>query len=258
VLAPTVQALVDAFGWRGAYVGLGSMLLLVPIPLLLFALPRGPLKRNDGSRAAALPPLDLGREVRRPGVMLLTALMILPALVSFGVAIHLVPLLVDVGHATSIAAGALGAAVGISAIGKLAGGFMGDRIGVLPTFRLSLLLELAAIALLPVVMSQLVLGSFVVTHGISMGTQIAVIPVIAIAILGSDRFGTLFGLLQLVSTLVIGLSPIVPGLIFDATGSYGNAILFWVATMVLAVVAAFLLRLPVPEGEGVQHNAPGV
>jgi predicted MFS family arabinose efflux permease len=245
VLAPTLQLLVDAYGWRGAYMAIGTAVVLVPVPLILFALPRGRLQRKQGDGShAALPKIEFGREIRRPGVFLLTALLILPAIVSFGLQIHLVPFLADVGHPRTLAAGALGAAIGLSAIGKIAGGWAGDRLGVLPTFRIALLLQLAAVALLPLVGSPFVLGVFVVLHGIAVGTEIAVTPVIALGILGSARFATLFGLLQLVSTFAIGLAPIVPGVIFDTTGGYGGAIGFWVATMGLGLFAALRLRMP--------------
>jgi hypothetical protein len=38
----------------------------------------------------------------------------------------------------------------------------------------------------------------------------------------------------------------VPGVIFDSTGSYQGAVLFWLAAMVLAIAVALRLRLPEP------------
>jgi MFS family permease len=246
VLAPVSQILVEAWTWRGAYLALGTAAVLVPVPLILFALPRGRLKRphEQAADAAPLQRLQLGRELRRPGVAALAALFILPGLFSWGLQVHLVPYLSAIGHPARIAAGALGAAVGISAIGKVVGGFIGDRIGALRTLRLALILEVGALLLLALAIAPLMLGGFVVVHGLAIGAQVAVFPVIAIAILGSERFGTLYGLLQLGGTLAIGLAPILPGILFDATGGYGATLVLWVTVLVLAVGIAFWLRIP--------------
>ena len=42
----------------------------------------------------------------------------------------------------------------------------------------------------------------------------------------------------------IGLAPVIPGLFFDATGSYAGAVVFWIVTMLLGVVVAFMMRPP--------------
>jgi len=77
-----------------------------------------------------------------------------------------------------------------------------------------------------------------------MGAEVAVVPVLALAILGSERFATLLGLLQLGSMLAVGLAPIVPGAIFDATESYAGALGFWIAALAAALVVALRMRLP--------------
>jgi predicted MFS family arabinose efflux permease len=130
VLAPTLQALIEARGWRATYLMLGVAVVLVPLGLL-WALPKGRLQRSAPGEAPAAkpPPLDLRRELRRPGVLPLGLLLIVPGLVNFGFQVHVVPYLAGVGHDATIAATALGAAVGMSAVGKVAGGFLGDRIG---------------------------------------------------------------------------------------------------------------------------------
>jgi MFS family permease len=245
VLAPALQALIEAHGWRATYLVLGSAAVLVPL-LLLPALPRGRLHRHGAGAAptAKLPPLDLRRELQRPGVPALAALLVIPGLVNFGIMVHLVPYLAGVGHDARVAALALGAAVGISAIGKLAGGLVGDRIGPLGALRLALLLQVVALLLLPLVGSVPLLALFLVMHGIAIGTEIAVTPVLAVRILGAERFATLYGILQLAATVSIGLAPVVPGLIVDAAGSYGPAVLFWLLTMLAGVVVAFTMRSP--------------
>jgi MFS family permease len=248
LLAPALQALINAQGWRATYAALGVAVVLVPLALLA-ALPKGRLQRSAPGElpAAKPPPVDLRRELRRPGVLPLAALLIVPGLVNFGFQVHIVPYLAGVGHGATVAATALGAAVGMSALGKVAGGFLGDRIGVLVALRLALMIQVIALSLLPLVGSIPILGLFLALHGIAVGTEVAVTPVLALRILGGERFATLYGLLRLASTVAIGLAPVIPGLFFDATGSYAGAVGFWIVTMLLGVVVAFVMRLPARE-----------
>lgn len=247
VLAPTLQALIDWQGWRATYGMLGVAVVLAPL-VALGALPKGRLQRAAaGEHASKPPPLELRRELGRREVRLLALLLVVPSLVSFGFQVHAVPYLAGVGHGAAVAATALGVAVGVSAIGKLAGGMLGDRIGPLQALRLALVVQAIAICVLPLAGDVLVLGAFLVLHGIAVGTEVAVMPVLALRIVGEARFATLYGLLQLAATVAIGLAPVIPGLIFDRTGSYRGAVVFWGAALLVGVVVAFVMRPPERE-----------
>jgi MFS family permease len=242
VLAPLLQGLIQATGWRATYASLGLLVLATPVPFLLFVLPRGRLQRSRG--ATDPPRAPLREALRRPGILPLLAILVLPGLAGFGLQVHLVPLLSDAGHSTAFAASALGAMVGVSALGKLGGGWLADRAGPVAMLRLALAVRALAVASLALADSPLVVGGFVMALGLAGGAEVAVVPVLALAILGTERFATLFGLLQLVSMLAVGLAPIVPGAIFDATGSYAGALTFWIACLASALVVALHLRLP--------------
>ncbi len=245
LLAPALQALIDAQGWRVTYTVLGLVVVATPIAMLAI-LPAGRLQPEGSGEAAQAkpPPIDFRREFSRPGMLPLTLLLIVPGLVNFGFQVHFVPYLAGVGHGATVAATALGTAVGLSAVGKVAGGFVGDRIGALRALRLALMLQMIALSLLLFVGSLPVLGAFVVLHGVAVGTEVAVTPVLALRVIGESRFATIYGLLQLASTIAIGLAPVIPGLFFDATGTYRGAVAFWVATMAFGVLVSFWMRPP--------------
>jgi MFS family permease len=243
VLAPAVQAVIHTLGWRSTYLAMGAAVVVTPLPFLLFALPRGRLRaRATPATVATTAPPHLRRALRQPGVLPLAALMILPGLTAFSVSVHLVPYLVGLGHSAGTAAAALGATVGISAIGKIGGGFMGDRFGVVRVLRLALLLDVVSLALLQHAGGSCALAGFVVLYGLALGTQIAVIPTIAVSVIGTDRFGTLFGILQLAAMLAAAVGPIASGLIFDVTGHYSGAVVLWLTAMGGAVIIAWLMR----------------
>lgn len=243
VLAPALQAVVEALGWRGSYAVLGAAVVLTPLPFLAFVLPRGRIERtaeSDGLQPA-LPSL---RELSQPGMRGLMALMVLPGLVTFAISVHLVPYLTGSGLSGGSAALALGATIGVSAIGKVAGGGLADRFGSLQMMRVALLLGTGAVALLPTATTALSLAGFVALYGLALGTTVAVMPALAREILGEARFGTLFGVLQLIAMLAAAVGPVAAGAFFDATGRYTAAIGVWVGAFACALLVALAMRCP--------------
>jgi len=242
VLAPTIQAIVEALGWRGTYVVLGVCVVLTPLPFVALVLPGGRLDRRDAP-GRPTPALPSAAELVGPGLRGLVALMVLPGLVTFAMSVHLVPYLASNGFTGSTAALALGATIGVSAIGKIAGGWLADRFGSLRMMRVALLLATAALALLPAAgTTGATLAGFVALYGVALGTYVAVTPALAHEILGEDRFGTLFGVLQLIAMLAAAVGPVAAGAIFDATGGYGQAMGLWVGAMFCALLVALGMR----------------
>jgi predicted MFS family arabinose efflux permease len=240
-LAPALQAITETCGWRGGYLALGTAVVLTPLPCLLFALPRGRLRPATVQTPRGTE-LRLAQELRQPGVAPLAGVMILPGLVGFSISVHLVPYLAGLGHPGTVAAAALGATIGISAIGKIGGGFAGDRFGPLPTLRCALLLDVIALLLLHYAAGAAALSAFVILYGLALGAHIAVIPAIAVTVLNAERFGTLFGMLQLAAMLASAIGPISSGVIYDKTGQYTAAIVVWVVAMAAAAAIAWWMR----------------
>ena len=88
------------------------------------------------------------------------------------------------------------------------------------------------------------LALFLALHGVALGTQVAVTPVLAAQVLGRERFATRYGVLQLGATVAIGLAPVVPGLLVDAVGGYAPALGFWMETMAVGAIVAFAMPAP--------------
>ncbi len=242
VMAPGVQLAIERLGWRGAYVAVA--LLVVGIPLLLLGwLPRGPLA--GASRLLSPSPNGVGREVATQGsgrIAPLLGLMVLPGLATFALALHLVPLLVAAGLPERRAAATLGAALGLSALGKLLGGLAADRFGPLAAIRAALACGTLAIGLLALAPTLAVLAAFVLLYGLFVGTEVAALPALALETLGSDRFGRRFGALQLAALLAGAVGPVATGLIFDSTGRYSLAATLWGVAIGAALLLALLMR----------------
>lgn len=241
VLAPVVQSAIEGLGWRGTYALLGTLLILTPIPFLLFGLPRGRLTRPATAERTETTRVSL-RQLARPGLRGLMALMVLPAVATFAITVHLVPYLIDSGLDATTAALALGATVGASAVGKIAGGWLADLFGLLRVLRAALLLCTLALLLLPAATSPVCLAAFVAGYGTALGVYAAVIPALAMETLGSEGFGSIFGLLQLVAMLAASAGPVAAGVLFDRTGHYSEAMGLWLAALSAALIVAWVMR----------------
>lgn len=249
LLAPAVQALVEAVGWRSAYAVVGAAVVLAPLPVALFVLPRGRLPveaRPAPSGGPALRRPGLLRELLRPAVLPLVAVMVLPHLATFAISVHLVPLLTASGLSGAAAAFALGLTIGLSGVGKIGGGLLADRAGGVRVLRAALLGMAVALLFLHRPAAPGPRLGFVALYGLGLGAYLAVLPPLARSVLGAERFGTLFGALQLGAMLASAAGPVLAGALFDATGGYAAALLLWELAALGGLGAALRLRLPAP------------
>ncbi len=100
------------------------------------------------------------------------------------------------------------------------------------------------------------LAGFVSAFGLTAGCTSSLTPVVAVETLGLRRFGTLWGLIGLGSTIGLGGGPLLVGAVFDATNSYAVAFELC-AAMLLAAAVAVVLISPAEGVEAVPASALG-
>jgi MFS family permease len=103
---PLASALIDAVGWRGAYAVLGTLPILIALPLVYFALPRD----HSSPRASpAIPPLerlegvDLAKALLSPRFWLIAVCIAIVAAAAAGCIANLVKILLTHGQARGTA-----------------------------------------------------------------------------------------------------------------------------------------------------------
>lgn len=268
LLVPLAIALRDALGWRPALVGLGVFTLaLVPVALLFM--------RSDPTEMGLRPyGADLDEGAGGPSGAAAAAAAAVPAPAAHSVwrerafwhlsipyflcgfttaglmATHLVPFAHGIGIATAVISAAVVVGAVATAVGALASGPLSDRysrggvLGALYSIRLvSFALALFWVA------SPLSLIVFVVLFSISDFATIAPTAAAGADLFGPRRVGLGLGLLALAHQLGSATGALVPGVLFDLTGSYDLSFVAAVAAM--AVAAALSYRLPSRiEGRG--------
>ena len=244
------SALVNVFDWRLAFATLGFGGALIALPTMFFLLRDNAAVRPIVGDAPKQPMGVTIREGLRSSRFYRMAVASL--LVSFGViglSVHFVPVLISYNVASQTAAGVAGA-IGVSSIiGRVATGYVLDRVhGTL----------VGAIGFgLPVVACTLLLNfdgsTFVALAcalilGLSLGAEVDVVAYLAGRYFGLRNYGMLFGSLVGLISLGIGTGAAFAGAMFDYFGSYD--LLLWVLMPVFLVSAGLigsLGRYPVFE-----------
>jgi MFS family permease len=242
VLPPAAQTLIEHLGWRGAFAGLGTMVIVGGLPVVAWTVRERPGSRRPAARESAGAPVSEG--MRSRAFWILVATLFLASIGQNSAITHLPALLTDRGvsrEGAAIAVSTMGAA---SLLGRLATGWLLDRL-----FAPRVAFTLLALAALGVF---LLAGARNLTTGVlaaalvgfGMGGEADVTPYLLSRYFGFRAFSTLYGFTWTAYAIAGAIGPVLMGRAFDATGSYG---LYLVEVSGLTVLAAALmLALPRP------------
>jgi MFS family permease len=239
--APTVaQVLIDRVGWRGAYIALGGAVLLVACPILFLWF------REPGRRLVAATTLPdrsspnvlggvAGRVALRGATLwtLLAALLLVSA-ASQGCLIHLVPLLTDRGLSAEWAALAASLFGVTNLVGRLAGGYLLDR--VFAPYVVVASLAGAAVGIVLLLGDARLAVPAVILMGLSAGVETDAIPYLVGRYFGLRSFGEIYSYLFMTVPLGGAVGPLLVGVAFDKTGTYTVPLAACAAGMLVAAV----------------------
>ena len=142
-----------------------------------------------------------------------------------GILTQVFPHLLNEGISVNQAALVISAIGFFGMAGKLIFGYFADRIPVRYIAMIGLIMEALAVISLIYAANALFMWIFVVLYGISFGGFGMLFAVIIRNTFGIRDFGTIFGVVNLVSMIVAIGAPLLAGWSFDATGSYKTAFL---------------------------------
>jgi MFS family permease len=252
IFMPIESWLIGLFGWREALVVLAAVLGLAtigPHGLLLRRRPEDLGLYPDGAAAPAVvrpvrgqgPATSVGQAVRDPVFRWLTLAFSLTTLVAYGVQVHLVAYLEDVGYAATFAATAIGLVGAMQVLGRILLGLLGDRV----TLRLSAVVVLGvlplALLILLLVPGVWGVGLFIALYGAAKGALTLLRPAYVVDLFGRDRFASIAGALAVPVLGANALGPVAAGVAHDWFGSYQPILWAFVALSAAASGAALLL-----------------
>jgi len=242
------NSLLERVNWHGAYVGLGVIAasLALPVTYFLFHDRRSLAARAGHSRqvrdwtpngstvAQALRTLTFWR---------LAAVALLMTAILLGLVVHFVPMLREAGVPRSNAVTIAGL-IGIASIsGRLASGFLLDRMHARLVGGVFLLLPAIAFSALVLGAPQPTLWYWLaIASGLALGGETDVIAYATSRYFGLRSYGVLFGFYAALLTIGAGIGPTIGGYIHDITGSYD---LFIGGTILVSLISsALIVTLP--------------
>jgi MFS family permease len=253
-----LRLVIRDHGWRGGYVSLAALILLVGLPTVSFLL-REPVAAasNPGAAAPAalLPGLSAMQAMRRPAFWLLFGAILFASMALIGTVVHAFPMLTERGFSAAVATTALSFMFIGSVIGQLGSGYLVDRID---TPRTALPFFIAALFGVLIVHSaaytpSLLIGSLLL--GIGTGAENGLAAYLTSRYFGLRGFGHIFGFMLAAANLGIGVGLMLMGIAHDLAGDYGPMRGVFGAAMVLAVVCMALLGPYVYSSSADAQNA---
>ena len=241
ILPVVAQSVITRAGWRAAYVSLGSLALLLGLPLSWRYIRERGLVRHD-SAPVSHSGMTWQQGLRSPAFWIIVAVLFVSSISMNGAITHLSALLTDRGITPRNAALCASMLGGSSLFGRIGVGWLLDRLfGARVAFVVNLATA-AGIFLLARANSFPVGCAAAALIGIGAGGEAAITPYLLTRYFGLRAFSTLYGLTWTFYAAAGAIGPVILGRAFDLTGSYSSLLI--TLAVALAFAAAMMLLLP--------------
>ena len=244
-----IDAAIPHLGWRGTYMAIGGLLVIVLLPLS-FVLRRRPSTRMMAEAEAATRTSGVELGISRRLLVSLLVLAGCSCCTAMSMPqVHIVAYCGDLGYGAAIGAQMLSLMLFLGIVSRIGSGFVADAIGGSATLLIGSLMQGAALVLYLYFNG---LTSLYVVSGIFGLFQGGIVPMYAVIIrelLPPREAGAKIGLVVSATILGMAFGGYFSGFIFDLTGSYRMAFLngvLWNA-LNLAVVVWLIWRRRKPS-----------
>ena len=197
--------------------------------------------------AASVSGIPLRAAIRTRTFWLIVASFLAAGFSSMGLVQAPVPFLQDIGFPMATAASAL-SAVGIgSGLGKIAFGWLCDKMQPNKAWALGQGMMLISVVMLLSVnagSSIALIWGFALLAGFGMGAWLPTLSILASRNFGLAFYGAIFGALNLAQSMGTATGPFVAGLMYDATGTYYWAFVTFGVLFLFGIPLILLVKKP--------------
>ncbi len=240
-----IRWLMEGYGWRGTFVGMG-LIILATLPLLYFLLQEPePPKVASAAPLADIPGMTVSEALRDRifwTITLATFLAIIPAM---GLMAHMIPFMLGKGVPMAQAAGQLMTMMLAMAVGTLVGGFLLDpsKSGkIAAPFALLSTVALAGMMFLSGTPTGLmILPLSIGLMGFAAGAKVPMANFLQLRYFGLREFGGIAGIQAPFTAAGMLVAPPAMGWCFDHFKSYDPAM--WVMIVIIAMTVPLYVSL---------------
>jgi MFS family permease len=247
LVAPFLSAVIEADGWRTGYYVLAGLTLFVGLPVNLLLVRERRATAAPAAEASSTPDtpgIELGAALRSKPFGLLVAAMILVNIPAGGLLNQLVPLLSDGGMTAPRAAIMVSVFASAVIFGRLASGFLLDRMQpalVAAAFTLVPVVGMIGLAFAPYQL-ELVIGFAVFLIGVQQGAELDLLAYFVARHFGLRRYSSIYGITYAVSAIASSFGIMAFALSHDLSGTYEIALYGSAITLAIAALCFAALR----------------
>lgn len=263
ILAPVVHVVIDAWGWRAAWVMLGGIMIVVgvlPSALIVRRQPEDMGLPIDG--ITTHPPVDdanktnpaekesdqswsLRQVLHTPTFWLILVSLFVISVANSGVVLHLIPHLTEQGLSEGSAVGTISVFSGSAAFATLLVGILSERLS--PRFMMLLGYLMAASAMFVLIITDTILEAylFAIIQGAAAGGINVLAPILLASYYGRRVLGSIYGIVRSAQVVGFATGTLLSGIVYDATGSYQKAFESFLLIAVLSSSLMIFARRPV-------------
>lgn len=259
IIPPIANALIDNYGWRGAFVWLGlgggAIAFLACFFFLFDAYDVAQRKREAEERSGVpvkaspdgtlldAPGLTMAEAWRSSALQKIALTTFIMMVITIALNVHQFEILRSTGMTRTNAA-YLSSMAGIAGVaGKLITGWLLDRYHARWVGGITLGVSSLAflILMLPNLTTTMIIAAMII-NGYSAGTKLQITSYLVSAYGGMRHFGGIFGVIASLIAAGSGLGPVLAGFVYDTYGSYNPFLIFGVAGSLLSGLLIFSLR----------------
>lgn len=235
IVSMVLPGLIEDFGWRLCYRGLGVSWLILGVGALLL-LGRQDLTGGIGHRRTPVDGMTREQALKSPKLYLLTAVIFILA-AACGIQQQLPSLLAGYGFDTAKVSAMVSFFTAALAVGKILQGLLYGKLG--PAKGGCLIIGLFALSYVLLGMPSMVYPALVAL-AFGMGSVTTLMPIVTRFIFGALEYAAIWSILSTASNIgSLAATPLF-GMVYDAAGSYTPAMTAASAALVLALAALCL------------------
>lgn len=264
VVMPFVSAaLIDNFGWREGFMFYGAFTAIVVVPLVLLLVisrpediglkPDGQLfeSKPEGADGADKPkPEGPNPILKERNFWVLVSVVGLLFCVQSATLTHMVPRVTDAGVSLQMASLVMSVCAGFGILGKLSFGFLSDYWHPRNAIWATVTAQIAGQLLMFNGDNLWLFTAGAALFGFGMGGVVPLQGALVGRLFGRERFGKALGAMRpaMFPLQIVGVP--LAGWVFDRTGSYDPAFMFFLGLYVLTAIIALAFRKLPRASEG--------